>query len=715
MRPYSLAGFIIVFAVASSAAANKDAVDMSPVTKIVNLIKELKEKIVADGKAEQNLYNKYACWCETTSARKAKNIHDGIASIKELGNKILELKSLATSLSNDIHHLSMEMSDNQAAQDEATGIRTKENTAYMAEKTEMETTLNALERAIQVLSGAGTKTALLQTTSHEMVLTAAKGVNQVMAKLPNIDRLLSPKQMKLIKMFSKDPAEFYDQKAEKAASYNPASATIMGILKDMYDTFSANLEKNTETEAVAYKNYESLMGVKGNEMATRMKERQKKEAEKAAAEEEQAQTQAMYDETTKQMKEDTAFFDTTKEACHSKAAEWSERVRARTEELAGIDKALEILTGDDARALFNKAIKPGMETFMQVGMAMDAPRTKAYETLKKAGAQSKSLRLLSIAATIKAGGHFDAVTGEIDKMMNVIKEEEKADIRKKDWCKDEIHKNEQEAARYEYKVRKHDEHIGRLRVKLQELENSLVSTIEEIQNTKKDLKQMEDDRKQEHANYEEAKTDDEGAVTLLGAAIDAMSAFYKNNKVEFMQQPTFERSADAAPDASFSSAGKSGGESKGIISLMTMLKEDLEDEITNGVKMEKENQFYHERAVKQAHALLKELGSKKEQLEQHIADLNTEIDDQFQEREDLQGQYNEEKLYIGSIEPDCQYLYDTFDDRRARRQTETKSLIDAKGMLEGSDEAKNGEPPTAFVQNVKEHNPKMVFKGSFLS
>merc|ERR1719160_2166765 len=192
MSPYSIIGFIFCI-VASSAAVKKEAEEKSPVTKIVNLIKELKEKIVADGKAEQNLYNKYACWCETTSARKAKNIHDGIASIKELGNKILELKSQATSLSNDIHHLSTKMQDNQAAQDEATGIRTKENTAYMAEKTEMETTINALQRAIEVLSGAGTKTSLLQTTSHETFLHAAKGVDKALAKLPNIDKLLSPK------------------------------------------------------------------------------------------------------------------------------------------------------------------------------------------------------------------------------------------------------------------------------------------------------------------------------------------------------------------------------------------------------------------------------------------------------------------------------------------------------------------------------------------
>jgi len=721
---------LILFAVTCSAE------DTSPVTKIVGLIKELKAKIEADGKTEQTMYNKYACWCETTSARKAKNIHQGIADLKNLGAKILELKSAVTSYSNDIHHLTMEMTENQAAQDQATGIRTKENTAYLAEKTEMETTINALQRAIEVLSGAGTKTGLLQTKASETLLSVAKGVDKIVKKMPNIDKLLSPKQLKLIRTFAKDPAEFYDQKAEKAASYNPASATIMGILKDMYDTFSMNLEKGTETEAIAYKNYESLMGVKGNEMEQLSKERLSKEGKKAAAEEEQAQTQATYDETDKQLAEDTAFFDDTKAACAAKADEWSERVRARTEELAGINKGLEILTGDDARALFNKAIKPGMETFMQTDMTSN-PKQKAFDALKKGAAKAKSLRLLAIAAQVKAGGHFDAVTGEIDKMMKVIQEEEKADINKKDWCKDEIHKNEQEAARYEYKVEKKDALIGRLRAKLDELETILINTIEEIQNTKKDLKEMEDTRKADHAAYAERKTDDESAVAVLGSAIEAMSAFYKNNKIDVSslsqqnstiqkKQPTFERSPDLAPDASFSSAGKSGGESKGILSIMTMLKEDLEDEITNAVKMEKEDQFYFERSVRQAHQLLAELKDKKETTEQQIADMNTEIDNQWNEREDIQGMYNEEKLYLGSIEPDCQYLYDTFDERRSKRQAETQSLIDAKGMLEGSDAAGTGGEAAAaeadaaaadagFVQIGEHREPKMSFSGaSFL-
>merc|ERR1719310_688502 len=205
-----------------------------------------------------------------------------------------------------------------------------------------------------------------------------------------------------------------------------------------------------------------------------------------------------------------------------------------------------------------------------------------------------------------------------------------------------------------------------------------------------------------------------------------MSAFYKNNKViELAQkQLTFAVSEDQAPDASFSSAGSSGGESKGILSIMEMIKEDLEDEITNAVKMEKEDQFYFERSINEAHALLKELFAKKTSLEVQIADTNQEIDDEFAEREDLNGLLTEEKEYIGSIQPDCEYLYETFDTRRAKRETETQSLIDAKGMLEGSEAAGTAGaegaeaaaaaaegPPPEFMQ-IEEHKPKMSFSGA---
>lgn len=690
-------------------------VTTSPVTKVVELITDLKEKIVADGKAEQLIYDKYACWCETTTARKAQDIHTAMSDIKSLGTKILGLKATITSLSNDISHTSQEMSKNQATQDEATGIRTKENGAYAAEKIVMEQTLQSLQGAIGVLSGAGTKTGLLQARpKKEAVLIQLRRVAEVLNSSSRpIDHLLTPKQLQLIKTFAKDPAEFYDQKAQKAASYNPASSTIIGILKDMYDTMSSNLESATEVEAKAYMNYESLIGVKTNEMSTLAAKKAKKEDLKSTAEQNAADAAQEYDDTTKQMKTDTKFFDESKASCQAKADEWSERVRARTEELAGITKALEILTSDDAKALFNKSIKPGLEaSFLQVN---SDPRMKAYQVLKARASASGSPRLMSIASALKTRGMFDGVVEGMNKLIDEIAEEGKADHEEKGWCKDETHKNEQEAARYEYKIEKVDGKIMRLKVKLQELENTLQKTIEEIAHTKEDLKEMQSTREADHKAFEEAKVDDEGAVLLLEKAIAAMSAFYKNNKAALLllekKQPVFDR-GDAAPDAAFSKASSSSGEAGGILSIMTMLKEDLEAEISNGVKQEKENQFYFERTRKQLNSLLQELADKKVNLKGSIVDTNKAIDDEEDRKSDIQDLLDEQRDYLKSIKPDCDTVILGFDEREQTRVEDTNALIESRELLKGMpteppNMKEGGDAEAGFLQ--ESHEPTMSF------
>merc|ERR1719158_601380 len=126
----------------------------------------------------------------------------------------------------------------------------------------------------------------------------------------------------------------------------------------MYDTFSMNLEKSTEAGATQQKNYESISAVNKEDTLDNVNTRTKKEREKADNEKLEADTTQELDDTKADMEASVLLFDDTKKICTSKAAEWNERVRARTEEMAGIDKALEILTSDDAKALFNKAIKP---------------------------------------------------------------------------------------------------------------------------------------------------------------------------------------------------------------------------------------------------------------------------------------------------------------------------------------------------------------------
>merc|ERR1719178_280364 len=104
------------------------------------------------------------------------------------------------------------------------------------------------------------------------------------------------------------------------------------------------------------------------------------------------------------MNENIEFFDQTKAACLAKHDEWNIRAAERKEELAGIEEALKILTSDEARELFAKSIKPGLEpTFLQVGGAGSEASavTKAYRALRAQSAKTHSLRLAALAATVR--------------------------------------------------------------------------------------------------------------------------------------------------------------------------------------------------------------------------------------------------------------------------------------------------------------------------
>merc|ERR1719473_2164517 len=156
------------------------------------------------------------------------------------------------------------------------------------------------------------------------------------------------------------------------------------------------------------------------------------------------------------MKADTAFFDATKEACKAKSDEWDTRKSLREEELDGITKALEVLTSDEARELFAASIKPGKETgmdtskdtgrdisFLQLDKSVGSEfetssSARAWAALKTQARNVHSIRLALLAAQVREAkaGHFDEVIKSINTMITTLKEENTADIEKRDQCID---------------------------------------------------------------------------------------------------------------------------------------------------------------------------------------------------------------------------------------------------------------------------------------
>merc|ERR1719408_564016 len=90
-----------------------------------------------------------------------------------------------------------------------------------------------------------------------------------------------------------------DQLSGAKDSYAPQSATIQGILSDMYTTFSKNLQTSTADEAKAHRNYEDLMATFQKQLATLQETLVKKEQKKTEDEIQLADATQLYADTEK--------------------------------------------------------------------------------------------------------------------------------------------------------------------------------------------------------------------------------------------------------------------------------------------------------------------------------------------------------------------------------------------------------------------------------
>jgi len=690
----------------------------SPVEKVVELIEELKAKIEADGANEQKLYDKFACWCETTTARKADAIDDGKALIGKTTTEILTLKGAIAVLASEIAELQAQIAEANEAMAKATKIREKENSDYQEEKAYMETTLSSLHAAIQVLSGAGTK--------KMMLLKAASMVRSAILGSPKLD-VLTPEKQRLMKSFFEDPValvqepvDYYDQKAQAKASYSPQSATIMGILKDMYDTFSADLEKSNSEESAKQKGFEDLIAEKEKQVADWTADMTSKEGQKAEKATMLSEAEELLAATQAQLKVDEDFFATARDSCKAKSDEWDERQRLRTEQLDGINKALEILTSDEARKTFSASTSVrAQDTFgtegsremdstevtkMSVGdvffLQTDAekmPQNRAYSVLKKVIGNSKNLRLARIAVSVRTAskGHFDEVIAEIDRMIELLAEESKEDIEQRDWCIAEQNNQTNHKENLEYDIKQLEAKITMAEKKKAELEAEKEDTLKKKADLEEAMEEALADRTAENEAFTSAKQDDLNAIELLGQAIEALSAYGDNNAF-LLQQPAMEVSEDQAPDATFSSKDAHSGAQSGIVALLTQIKENLEIEIGVSTKGEAKATEEYEKLKADADAQIKSYEEQVVALDAAIADTDAEITSLTETKEDTEGEHTTTVEYLAKIEPNCEWIKASFTKRAELRTKEADGLRQAKAILAGAEGGEFG-----FLQAVQ--------------
>merc|ERR1719214_434072 len=137
-----------------------------------------------------------------------------------------------------------------------------------------------------------------------------------------------------------------NRKATFKMKYKARSTKIQEILADMLQTFQDNLADATKKEKDTKDSFDTLMEAKNSQLSAAQDALSGGEGEGAARTLAADEAQEEVDALTTQVSNDEKYISQVEASYADKVAEWKERKRLRTEEVASISKAIEVLASD---------------------------------------------------------------------------------------------------------------------------------------------------------------------------------------------------------------------------------------------------------------------------------------------------------------------------------------------------------------------------------
>merc|ERR1740138_1704023 len=462
--------------------------------------------------------------------------------------------------------------------------------------------------------------------------------------------------------------------------YKQRSGEIQEILGEMLTTFTDNRNEAVAAEEKAVSDFTALMGSKNDQLTSAKDALLAKAGENGTRGASLAESNAEKTELETQNSNDEKFISQTKASCDTKASEWAERKRLRTEEAASIQQAIATLTSDDARDLFKRSFDSQGATFLQTHLRTvrkhGASKAKAAaRVLRRTGVQAGDLRLVTLATKVsqQSPTDFSAVTKSLEDMISDLAKEEKDDATEKEMCETERAKNNN-------KLHKLAKQIDAANKRIEESDD-------EIADLNKAQQDADDQRAKEATEYAAAKADDKKAIEVLGTSMKVLQDFYTNNGLAFVQAPGEGGEAPTPPPTTWGSDGYGGAsaETGGVVAMMENVKDDMKKDIAKADKDEKD-------AIKAYQDLTADITQSIKDLESTKGTLNGAIaaDESSKSGEQTTRSTNEDTSaaalqFLKSIANGCDYMMKNFEERKSNRQAEMDGLSKAKAIFAGAD------------------------------
>merc|ERR1719313_1611654 len=318
------------------------------------------KKVEAEGEKEKELYEKFMCYCKSSSSTLADSIAANDAKIPQVQSDIEEAESRLAATKQELAQHQTDREAAKVAMAKATEIREKEHAAFVKESTAQKTNIDALSKAIPAIE-KGMAGGFLQTSAAALLKRIVISDDD----LTDFDR--------------ESLATFLQ--GGSTSDYVPKSGEIVGILKQMKDSFDKDLAELEKAEAAAVKTFDELMAAKQKEVEAHTKAIEVKTVLIGELSVDIVNMKNDLSESEEALIEDKKFLADLDKNCAAKSKEWEERQKTRADEIVAIQETIKILNDDDALELFKKTLPS--PSLLQVKASVDQIEKRTLSILQK--------------------------------------------------------------------------------------------------------------------------------------------------------------------------------------------------------------------------------------------------------------------------------------------------------------------------------------------
>jgi len=687
---------LLLFSWSCTALTLRAETEANPIRKVVTILQDMQKEIEAEGDKEQDLFDKFMCYCDGNTDGMKKSAEEASQRILELQSKLEAEKAEKSQLDQELvqHKLDREAATKDL--ETAASIRAKEHEDYVALTSDQKSNIGAMTGAIAALE---------------------KGMGAFVQTGARADRLLKvARSSRAIDDFEREEV------LSMLQGKTQASGEILGMLKAMLDEMDGDYKGAIAEEESAAKGYKELEAAKKAEISAASSAIEAKTARSGELAVAVVTTADDIKDTTSEMEETQAFVANLAATCATKKKEWAERTKVRAEEVAAISEAIKILNDDDALDLFKKTLSLSQKSmqFLQEGTkssALAKARTMVSSLTKKYS--QPTLELIQYSLRAKAVD-FSKIQAQIDGMIKVLGDEQDDDDTQKAFCDKEISKSEKQQADTEDAIEVSGAAIDEMTSSSETLASEIKTLGEEIKALDKAVAEGTEQRKEEHADFLTFQTESNAAVQLIEKAKNRLFKFYRPTmykeapKRELTEeekilaasgrsdmiatvapelipgttQAVFAQvrvnAAPPPPPETFGAYQKKDAKSNGVIGLMEMLAKELQTDITEAEHEEENSQKDYERLMSESQKSREEKVGSITTKEAAKAELDSKIENTKEKKALQETELAGIKTALLQLHANCDFLVENYDVRKEARVNEIEGLKNAKSVLSGA-------------------------------